>query len=120
MSPYIELFLLLASTLPPMARAHEVRCYAPDGHTLADNLTYVPCNKLGIEQDGVESSCCRLDGKADERDLCATSGLCLNSGVLFRGYCTDKNWDSPACINVCTNSSVGSTETISFLPRPWR
>lgn len=90
----------------PRGRADEVECWAPDGKTRADNETYVPCNKLGITQDGVYSSCCRLDGKADERDLCATSGLCLNGGVLFRGYCTDKNWDSPACVSVCTDNSV--------------
>ncbi|KAF4120084.1 hypothetical protein GMORB2_3495 [Geosmithia morbida] len=97
------------------ASSAEISCFAPDGKTLADNETYVPCNKLGIQQDGIESSCCRLDGKADERDLCAATGLCLNGGVLFRGYCTDKTWKNPACVDVCTDpkkhgSSNGSVE----------
>lgn len=86
--------------------AQEISCWAPDGTTLADNETYVPCNKLGIQQDGIESSCCRLDGNASNRDICAATGLCLNDGVLHRGYCTDKTWKNPACVNVCTDESV--------------
>lgn len=99
---------LLAVSLAPLAQAQEVECWAPDGKTKADNETYVPCNKLGIEQDGVFSSCCNLDGDADERDLCTTTGLCLNGNSLFRGYCTDKSWDSDACVKVCTDEEVSS------------
>lgn len=101
---------LLALTLVPGARADEVECWAPDGKTKGDNDTYVPCNKLGITQNGVYSTCCRLDGDPDERHLCAASGLCLKGGVLLRGYCTDKNWDSPACVNVCTSKSVSISD----------
>ncbi|KAI0858797.1 hypothetical protein F4860DRAFT_286332 [Xylaria cubensis] len=98
-------FLLTATPFIRLAEADEVQCWAPDGKTLADNETVVPCNKLGIQQEGVYSSCCRLDGDANQRDYCTTSGLCLSTfdGVLRREYCTDKTWKSPACVNVCTD-----------------
>jgi hypothetical protein len=100
------LILPIITSLVHVATAQEVECWAPDGVTMADNTTYVPCNKLGIEQEGVYSSCCQLDGDPDKRDLCTTTGLCLRRGVLSRGYCTDRNWDSPACVNVCTEDQV--------------
>uniref|UniRef100_A0A8H7KDV7 Mid2 domain-containing protein n=1 Tax=Bionectria ochroleuca TaxID=29856 RepID=A0A8H7KDV7_BIOOC len=111
--------LLLAVTyLPVSVSAQEVSCFAPDGKTLADNETYVPCNKLGITQEGVYSSCCNLDGKAGDRDLCTTTGLCLNKGLLFRGYCSDKSWESDACVKVCMDESVGgsSNGTVEITP----
>ncbi|GAW14076.1 hypothetical protein ANO14919_034680 [Xylariales sp. No.14919] len=97
--------ILVVTSFSLLAAADEVRCWAPDGKTLADNETVVPCNKLGIQQDGVYSSCCRLDGDLGQRDYCTTSGLCLSTldGVLRREYCTDKSWKSPACVNVCTD-----------------
>jgi hypothetical protein len=98
--------LMAASSLPVSVSADEVNCFAPDGKTLADNETYVPCNKLGITQEGVYSSCCNLDGKSGERDLCTTTGLCLNKGILFRGYCSDKSWESDACVKVCMDEAV--------------
>ena len=96
----------LALGLLQIAKAQEKECWAPDGKTKADNETYVACNKLGIHQDGVHSSCCNLDGK--NRDTCDPTGLCLNDGVFFRGYCTDQSWDSPACINICTDDVVSN------------
>jgi nitrate reductase NapE component len=102
-----HLIIPLIASLVHVSMADEVACWAPDGVTMADNSTYVPCNKLGIEQEGVYSSCCQLDGDPDERDLCTTTGLCLLRGVLSRGYCTDRNWDSPACVNVCTEDENG-------------
>ncbi|TGJ80291.1 hypothetical protein E0Z10_g8467 [Xylaria hypoxylon] len=111
-------FLLAATSFSRLVVADEVRCWAPDGKTLADNETVVPCNKLGIQQDGVYSSCCRLDGDATQRDYCTTSGLCLSTldGVLRREYCTDKTWKSPACVNVCTdpNNDGSSNSTVEM------
>lgn len=98
--------LLLLGTPQIRLTAAEVTCFAPDGVTVADNETYVPCNKLGITQQGVHSSCCKLDGPADDRDLCASTGLCINNGVVNRGYCTDRTWQSPACVNVCAEPKV--------------
>lgn len=98
---------LLAFSLIAQVQADEIACYAPDGVTLADNRSYIPCNKLGITQEGVYSSCCNLDGtNPNQRDLCTTTGLCLYAGILSRGYCTDKAWKSAACVNVCTDERV--------------
>lgn len=96
--------------------AQEASCYAPNGD-LANNETYVPCNKLGINQAGVFSSCCALDGPPDQRDICSSSGLCINrQGQPQRGYCTDKTWKSKACNHVCTDIQTGGNPgNISFM-----
>ncbi|KAK2034158.1 hypothetical protein LX32DRAFT_442129 [Colletotrichum zoysiae] len=96
--------------------AQEAACYAPNGN-LADNETYVPCNKLGINQAGVFSSCCALDGPPEQRDICSSSGLCINrQGQPQRGFCTDRTWQSKACNHVCTNVETGgSPDGISFM-----
>lgn len=101
-----------------MASADEVTCFAPDGQTLGDNETYVPCNKLGITQDGVFSMCCALDGPVDERDLCTSTGLCLRGSVLSRAYCTDENWQSDACVKVCMDEESGGSAngTVEITP----
>ncbi|KAI1818096.1 hypothetical protein GGS20DRAFT_389503 [Poronia punctata] len=107
--------LLLAASLGSLVSGDEVQCWAPDGITLADNETVVPCNKLGIQQNGVHSSCCRLDGDARQRDFCTTAGLCLNThdSALRREYCTDKTWKSPACVNICTDPEDGGSRNSS-------
>ncbi|KAK8091300.1 hypothetical protein PG994_000805 [Apiospora phragmitis] len=89
---------LLALGLVSCITAQEVACWAPDGKTEANNNTYVPCNKLGIQQDGIFSSCCALDGPAEKRDTCSSTGLCNGfDRRLRRGFCTDKTWKSKAC-----------------------
>jgi len=106
----------VALSLVTRVLAQEAACYAPNGD-LADNQTYVPCNKLGINQAGVFSSCCALDGPAEQRDICSTSGLCINrQGQPQRGYCTDRTWKSKACNHVCTSIETGgSPDGISFM-----
>lgn len=100
--------LAVALGLVTHVSAQEVSCYAPDG-SVANNETYVPCNKLGITQSGVFSSCCALDGPADERDICSSSGLCINKQQQpQRGFCTDKTWKSKACVNICMDEAVRS------------
>ncbi|WYZ39775.1 hypothetical protein EsH8_IV_000116 [Colletotrichum jinshuiense] len=96
--------------------AQEASCYAPNGD-LANNETYVPCNKLGINQAGVFSSCCALDGPPEQRDICSTSGLCINrQGQPQRGFCTDKTWKSKACVHVCVDAqSGGNASSLSFM-----
>ncbi|KAH8884716.1 hypothetical protein GQ53DRAFT_829664 [Thozetella sp. PMI_491] len=112
-----SLLAILASHLL-QCQAAEVTCYAPDGITIAPNDSYVPCNKLGIQQQGVYSSCCLLDGDPDTRDLCAQSGLCLRAGIVQREYCTDKEWKSPACVPVCTDPKSGGSAngTVELTP----
>jgi len=99
-------FAILASRVLHVHGIEEVACWAPDGKTVAPNDSYVPCNKLGITQKGVFSSCCQLDGDATLRDLCTTSGLCINQGIVRREYCTDQSWQSPACVKVCHTDDV--------------
>jgi hypothetical protein len=112
-------FATLAGLLLQVQGIEEVACWAPDGITIAPNDSFVPCNKLGITQVGIYSSCCQLDGDAQLRDLCASSGLCVNQGIVRREYCTDKTWQSPACVKVCNDPSVGSI-TCHFIPgEPW-
>ncbi|KAK8050919.1 hypothetical protein PG993_002304 [Apiospora rasikravindrae] len=99
---------LLAIGLVSCVAAQEVECWAPDGKTRADNETYVPCNKLGIQQDGIFSSCCALDGTPDKRDTCTSLGLCSGADRrLRRGFCTDKTWKSKACVDVCITTQDG-------------
>ena len=88
------------------AQTAEVSCFAPDGKTVAPNDSFVPCNKLGITQVGAASSCCLLDGDVGARDLCASTGLCVNGGIIRREFCTDRTWSNPACVKVCTDPSV--------------
>ncbi|KAM7200397.1 hypothetical protein V8F20_005374 [Naviculisporaceae sp. PSN 640] len=111
--PYLSVTIIpsLVIDAHTVSAQGQVTCFAPDGVTVADNETYVPCNKLGITQQGVHSSCCRLDGAAQDRDLCASTGLCINDGIVKRGYCTDKTWKSPACVNVCTDPKWGGSWT---------
>ncbi|KAI1361746.1 hypothetical protein F5Y08DRAFT_12165 [Xylaria arbuscula] len=114
--------LLAATSFNWLAVGAEVQCWAPDGKTLADNETVVPCNKLGIQQDGVYSSCCRLDGDPTKRDFCLTNGLCISteSNRSQREYCTDKTWKSPACVNICTDpnnkGSINGTADVTQCP----
>lgn len=106
---------LVVLGLAACATAQEVTCWAPDGVTRGDNETYVPCNKLGIQQADVYSMCCALDGPADERDICSASGLCTGGGRgLTRAYCTDKTWKSKACLNICTDDNVSPKPAGAF------
>ncbi len=87
-------------------RADNVICYAPNSTAIADNKTVVPCNKLGITQTSIHSSCCCLGGKADKKDLCTTTGLYINSSVVRKEFYIDSTWKSPACVNICTDPKV--------------
>ncbi|KAJ0158402.1 hypothetical protein CTA2_11649 [Colletotrichum tanaceti] len=108
--------LMAALGLAARVLADEAACYAPNGD-LANNETYVPCNKLGINQSGVFSSCCALDGPPDRRDICSSSGLCINrQDQVQRGFCTDRTWKSKACNHVCTDVQTGGNPgNISFM-----
>jgi len=98
--------VLLTITLPAhAAHSADVQCFAPDG-SLAPNDTIVPCNNLGIAQSGIHSSCCQLLGDEHTRDLCTGTGLCLNNGIVRRGFCTDKTFNNPLCVRVCDKPSV--------------
>ncbi|KAK1750177.1 hypothetical protein QBC47DRAFT_126107 [Echria macrotheca] len=109
-----SILILLLSASPALSTGNirrlsgnEVKCYAPDG-SVAPNSTILPCNNLGITETGVVSSCCQLGGSGDGiKDLCAATGLCLDDGVVRRGYCTDPTFKSKACVGVCVDLSAG-------------
>lgn len=103
---------LLVLGLVACASAQEVPCWAPDGKTRSDNDTYVPCNKLGIQQNDVFSMCCALDGTPEDRDICSASGLCSDrQNRLTRAYCTDKTWKSDACLKICIDDNDNGNST---------
>lgn len=115
------LALLFLTTVRKVQADHttedSIVCYAPDGVSIA-NKSFAPCNRLGITQSGVHSSCCQLnlDSLAvGTRDLCTATGLCLNDGVIRRGFCTDKTWKSSACVKVCDNVNVFPPPLFSLL-----
>lgn len=80
-------------------------CFWPNG-TEDSTTRFLPCKLSG------PSMCCLLNtnlvGAAD-LDTCDPNGLCIpsdNNGV-WRGLCTDKDWNDPACLNLCT-TGLGS------------
>ncbi|KAF4815447.1 hypothetical protein CGCTS75_v013021 [Colletotrichum tropicale] len=86
----------------------EMSCYGING-LVGDNETWIPCNKLGLTQAGVFSSCCMLNGAPESRDICDKSGLCINSEGQFRtGLCTDKTWKSKTCVQACSSQRGGA------------
>lgn len=77
-----------------LAAADPAQCWYPDGKTIAPDI---PCN-----DDGSASACCNKDA------WCLDNGLCLVAGVVSRGSCTDRNWNSEACALYCRDcNSVG-------------
>lgn len=108
---YTILLTLLLALLPLTNAA----CYAPNG-VLEPNTAYQPC----ISVTGINSMCCALNrtlvgGVADK---CSQNGLCIAAdGTSWRGFCTDKNWNSPGCLSreVC---SSGVCTWCAFLERP--
>lgn len=104
--------LLLAPLFILAVSGQEVTCYALNGD-IGDNTTWVPCNKLGLTQSGVFSSCCILDGPNESRDVCDKSGLCIDSEGNYRtGLCTDRTWNSKACVRECVNEEVSQSNRL--------
>ncbi|KAG0647900.1 hypothetical protein D0Z07_5666 [Hyphodiscus hymeniophilus] len=70
-----------------------IQCYFPDG-SIPTDYVWEPCT--GAQY----SSCC----VPSEGDVCQENGLCYYPGSeqLYRGTCTDRTWDDPACnANIC-------------------
>ncbi|KAH8821311.1 hypothetical protein F5884DRAFT_83197 [Xylogone sp. PMI_703] len=71
------------------------QCYFPDGSIPTDYI-WEPC----INDETKESSCC----VPSEGDICQPNGLCLYSLTddVYRGTCTDRTWNDPACMaDIC-------------------
>jgi hypothetical protein len=81
-------------------------CWYPDGATAEPG--HVPCNQT----ISGASACC------DPDDSCTTSGMCLGaSGWVYRGSCTDSNWESGNCANQFPNCTTGKSCNIP-VPSP--
>ncbi len=78
-----------------IALADAQTCYYPNG----DASTDTPCNSTTQF-----SACC------DAADFCLANHLCFSSTnlLLWRGSCTDPNWNSPECPQYCRNSKASS------------
>lgn len=75
------------------------QCYYPDG-TPSDDT---PCGGEGA------SSCC------GEGSFCMDNGLCFGGGLVSRGSCTDKSWESAECTGFCkTGKRCSSREETSM------
>lgn len=81
----------------------------------------VPC-----PQKSLETICCALNrtipsggdtANGDARDECMPNGLCLSKYLsegytrqsYWRNYCTEKDWSSGKCLNVCAENKLGGT-----------
>jgi hypothetical protein len=105
---HLHFLLYLVAHLALESAASYAECYAPDGST---GYAYLPC----VADLNVDSMCCVLNLTALEAfgdtvanlDTCLPNGLCLsNFGQYSRDLCTDKTWQSPNCLNICTGGSV--------------
>lgn len=88
MAPRSTTALVLLAALIARTAAQR-NCWFPDGNTETQDL---PC-----DPNADESACCGPDA------FCLSNGLCLSSGVVSRGSCTDRTWNDPACATQCTN-----------------
>jgi len=86
-------------------------CYSPDGSraVAADGDETFVCNP---NAGSYGSMCCNL-GHGDQ---CTADGLCYNaafSPATWRGWCTDRSWNAPGCVQACTwqnNNSAPMTQ----------
>ena len=111
-STYIEALALTCLLMNASAT-----CFLPNGTIDQGNNgveaeNYTPCGSSG------SSMCCRtivqaLSGETPE--TCRPDGLCAdNSGEIWRNGCTDKSWQDPGCIKLC---STGTSMIIPLRPR---
>ena len=86
------IFLLFLCHTPTIANR---TCYWPDGSSIPDSFDYTPCNLTATSED---SACC------NSNDPCSPNGYCFGTaGYIYRGGCTDVNWDADECCPSCRN-----------------
>ena len=85
--------LLLCTLVSVLEAAASAVCYFPNGVDKAPDD--MPC-----DPNAEFSACCgkQVDGSPA---YCLANGLCLSDYKLSRGSCTDSNWQSPDCAQVC-------------------
>src|SRR2546421_7862496 len=86
-------WLLVIAAITPTPEAQ--MCYYPDGSLDASGET--PCNA------GRHTMCCAAVGPSP--DFCRPDGLCQdanNDQYVWRQGCTDRTWQAPECLKLCT------------------
>jgi len=96
------------------------KCYAPDGHEIT-RPEAGPCSD--DPNDPLSNICCNVNRKyapgtfkdaAQVRDTCLPNGMCQNWSLDSEGndfyqwgrdYCTESDWNSGKCLNVCTQTA---------------
>ncbi|KAF2491805.1 hypothetical protein BU16DRAFT_542893 [Lophium mytilinum] len=91
----IVILAVALSAIPAISAS----CYYPDGSFPTD-YAYQACTG-----DQFSSCCIPAEG-----DLCLSNGLCQfgKGGYFFRGACTDKDWNSPNCLQHCKTGDYAS------------
>lgn len=107
----MKLFHPLLMVLSLHSSRTSASCYYPNGsdtNLFRSTDVYVPCNA----GDDV-SMCCALNRNLP--DKCRSDGLCLSTWDtnIWRDSCTDRTWNSPKCIKLCTQ---GTGPSIHPLP----
>ena len=69
-------------------------CYTPRGAIAESDL---PCDTTAAE-----SVCCPVGS------TCSANKVCMINDEPYRGSCTDKSFNSPACTNFCSQGGAGS------------
>jgi hypothetical protein len=81
-------------------------CYWPDG-SVANNV-YVPCNSnLPV---GVASMCY----ESFNPDVCRPDGLVADGQTIFRGPCTDPDFSSLGCADICPCALLSTPFSMSY------
>lgn len=65
-------------------------CYYPSG---------LESGHVACSSPGSEASCCGAS------QVCMSNGLCFGDGIMSRGSCTDKDWDSEECSQFCSEGT---------------
>ena len=104
MCSYTTLLLALLLVYYPILPVGGL-CYNPD--QIAQS--YVPCDTTS----GEHSACCASG------DQCTVNGYCFGSaGYMYRGGCTDINWQSPNCAPRCRDGTKSVQPYSKNLPPP--
>lgn len=115
-----------------IATSIAINCYNPNGSdrnldsdVAEGTVLYTPCSQVTKF-----SMCCRQPNEGG--DVCRPDGLCQGfasdgSLPIWRESCTDRSWQSPYCLNLCTtginedgnNNQAGDTIVIQCKDDSW-
>lgn len=120
------LLLLALTTWIPIASA-QTGCFFPNG-VESERAYYGTCSKN--TQDPLSKICCAVnrpnppgsdEALGEPQDLCLPNGLCaymaeksgVNTTAYYRNLCTERDWKTGGCLDVCTSGVCETTEHCS-------